>query len=271
MTGNPPAQSTRWDPQGYLRFADQRTRPFLDLLSRVPAQAPRTVADLGCGPGNATALLAERWPHAHVLGVDNSAEMIARARTRERPGVLEFEYADLRAWRSRAPVDVLITNAALQWVPDHISLLPALLGAVAPGGTFAMSVPGNFTAPSHALLADLQRSPRWAGSFSGARFRPASDEPADYLRVLTEAGAAAEVWESTYYYVLDGPDGVLDFVSSTALRPVLAELPDAGEAAGFVADYARALREAYPPVPLGGRTVQILPYRRIFATALASA
>src|SRR5258708_25361077 len=129
-----PAQSTAWDPERYLRFADQRGRPFEDLLARIPAADPRRIADLGCGPGNVTALLAGRWPEAEVLGVDSSAEMIDAAAARAIPGRLGFERADLRASRSARPVDVLITNATLQWVPGHLDLLPDLLGQVAPGG-----------------------------------------------------------------------------------------------------------------------------------------
>jgi trans-aconitate 2-methyltransferase len=266
------ASSTRWAPEHYLRFTDQRLRPFVDLLAQVGAESPHSVADLGCGPGNATALLSDRWPQARVLGVDNSAEMIDAAAARIRPGRLSFERADLRGWRPAQPVDVLVSNAALQWVPGHLALLPE---HVAPGGWFAFQVPGNFTAPSHALLADLQRSPRWSGRISGERVRPASHEPLDYLSALAAAGAEADVWETTYTYILDGERGVVDFVSSTALRPVFAELggPQTAEAQAFAAEYTALVREAYPPTELGadGRIVQILPYRRLFAVARVSA
>ncbi|HEU5428947.1 MAG TPA: methyltransferase domain-containing protein [Actinocrinis sp.] len=268
------SQSTTWDPARYLRYADQRGRPFEDLLARVPADRPRRVADLGCGPGNVTALLCRRWPEAEVIGVDSSAEMIEAATAGAdarltADGRLSFERADLRAWRPAEPVDVLITNATLQWVPGHLDLLRTLLGHITPGGWFAMGVPGNFGAPSHTLLADLQGDSRWAGRITGEQFRPASHEPIEYLRALTEAGAAAEVWETTYYYVLPGVNGVLDFVSSTALRPVLTELggPGTEAAHAFTGAYAYALRTAYPPELLGGRTVQVLPYRRLFAIA----
>ncbi|HEV2343555.1 MAG TPA: methyltransferase domain-containing protein [Actinocrinis sp.] len=291
-------QSTTWDPERYLRFAQQRARPFADLLARIPAERPVRVVDLGCGPGNATALLAERWPEADVLGLDSSAEMIAAAQAKQIAGRLRFERADLRDWRAAPPVDVLITNATLQWVPGHLDLLPTLLGHVAPGGWFAMGVPGNFGAPSHTLLGDLQRDSRWSDRFTGAHFRPSSHEPADYLRALTAAGGEAEAWETTYYYVLPGVNGVLDFVSSTALRPVLTELggpgtlfeldrrvpadeptaahkataefeesSDTDAARDFVNAYADALRVAYPPELFDGRTVQVLPYRRVFAVA----
>jgi len=268
------SQSTTWDPARYLRYADQRGRPFQDLLGRVPAEQPRRVADLGCGPGNVTALLCRRWPQAAVVGVDSSAEMIEAATAGAEQeltasGRLSFERGDLREWQPAEQVDVLITNATLQWVPGHLDLLPTLLGHVAPGGWFAMGVPGNFGAPSHTLLADLQRDSRWANQITGEQFRPTSHEPAEYLRALTEAGAEAEVWETTYYYVLPGVNGVLDFVSSTALRPVLTELggPGTEAAHAFTEAYADALHTAYPPEMLGGRTVQVLPYRRLFAIA----
>ena len=262
-------QSTAWEPDRYLRFAGQRARPYADLLAQIGAEAPGRVADLGCGPGNTTELLSDRWPDAHVLGVDSSAEMVAAAAGRTRPGRLEFTRADLRAWHAPSPVDVLISNATLQWVPGHLDLLPRLLAQVAPGGWFAFGVPGNFGAPSHTLLADLQRAPHWRDRFTGAQYRPASHEPAEYLRALTDAAADADVWETTYYYVVDGEDGVFDFVSSTALRPVLVELggADSADAKAFTAEYAAALCEAYPPTEYAGRVVQILPYRRLFAVA----
>lgn len=265
------ATATTWSPDRYLRFADERSRPFLDLAARISGPEPTQIADLGCGPGNATELLAERWPGARILGVDSSAEMIAAAQPRRRPGRLDFVQADLRDWRPERPLDVLITNATLQWVPGHLALLPRLLGLLAPGGRLALGVPGNFGAPSHTVLTELQRSPAWSGKLSGEQFRPASHQPAEYLRALTAAGARAEVWETTYYYVLDGETGVADFVSSTALRPVFTELggPESADSRAFLAEYTEQVRAAYPPEPFGpdSRVVQILPYRRLFAVA----
>jgi trans-aconitate 2-methyltransferase len=269
----PTQQSTTWDPQRYLRFEQQRAQPFRDLLARVRADgepAPATVADLGCGPGNATALLARRWTQARVTGVDSSPQMIEAAAKHALPGRLEFRLGDLReltADRLGGTVDVLITNATLQWVPGHLDLLPRLVDLVAPGGTFALGVPGNFDSPSHTILADLQRTPEWKDRLTGVEVRPGVPGPQDYLRTLDAAGLAAEAWETTYQYVLDGADGVFDFVSSTALRPVLVELggPETAAAAEFCEEYRSALREVYPATELGGRTVQILPFRRVFA------
>ncbi|HTJ69368.1 MAG TPA: methyltransferase domain-containing protein [Actinospica sp.] len=266
-------QSTTWNPQHYLRFAAQRAQPFRDLLARVRADdesEPTRVVDLGCGPGNATELLVRCWPGAHVLGIDNSAEMIDAAQARAMPGRLEFRLGDVRevtAEQVGGPVDVLITNATLQWVPGHLDLIPHFAGLLAPGGTFALGVPGNFDSPSHTLFGELQREPRWASRLTGLEVRPNVPEPEVYLRALDAAGLAAEAWETTYLYVVDGEDGVFDFVSSTGLRPVLVELggPDSPAAIEFCDEYKALLREAYPPTTIAGRTVQLLPFRRIFA------
>ncbi|HET9077039.1 MAG TPA: methyltransferase domain-containing protein [Acidimicrobiales bacterium] len=268
--------STTWDPQQYLRFADERARPFEDLISRVPVESPASVVDLGCGPGNMTAGLSDRWPGARVLGVDNSPDMIARASERARPGRLEFRLADLTGWEPDSPVDVIVCAATLHWVPDHLALLPAFLDALAPGGCFAFQVPGNFGLPSHVLLHELAVSDRWrevTGRAAGEG--PASFEPAEYLEALLGATrtAAVEVWETTYYHVLTGPDPVLAWVKGTSLRPVLEALRESGpghrpgDEDEFLAAYAAALRAAYPPDP-AGRT--IFPFRRIFGVTRVS-
>jgi len=272
-------QSTIWDPERYLRFEKQRAQPFRDLLARIRADGepePDTVIDLGSGPGNATALLTRRWEGARVTGVDNSAQMVEAAAKYAQPGRLEFRLADLRELTPEqfgGRVDVVITNATLQWVPGHLDLLPRMVDLVAPGGTFALGVPGNFDSPSHTILADLQQTPRWRDRLTGVEVRPAVPEPEDYLRALDALGLAAEAWETTYLYVVDGENGVFDFVSSTGLRPVLVELggPDSAAAIEFCDEYRSALREAYPPATLAGRTVQILPFRRVFATGVRAA
>jgi trans-aconitate 2-methyltransferase len=268
------SQSTTWNPQNYLRFAKQRAQPFIDLLARVRADedapAPGRVVDLGCGPGNATELLTRRWPGARVLGVDSSPQMLEAAGARAVPGRLEFRLGDLRELtvdHIDGPADVLITNATLQWVPGHLDLLPRLVGLLAPGGTFALGVPGNFDSPSHTTLAELQREPRWASRLTRVEVRPDTPGPEEYLRALDAAGLAAEAWETTYMYVVDGEDGVFDFISSTALRPVLVELggPETPAALEFCDEYRAILRETYPATQLDGRTVQLLPFRRVFA------
>jgi trans-aconitate 2-methyltransferase len=251
----------KWDPLEYLRFSDERGRPFMNLLERVPATAPGYVVDLGCGPGNLTATLADRWPDAAVVGVDSSAEMIRQAREgRARTRRLTFVEADVRAWRPERPVDVLVSNATFQWVPGHVELLDDLVGAVRPGGWFAFQVPGNFSEPSHTELAAVRDSPRWRDRLAGAELvRPWVAEPSAYLERLAPHAASLDVWETTYLQVLDGEDAVLRWVRGTALRPVLSELDEA-EQAEFLEEYGARLRVAYPRRTFG----TVLPYRRIF-------
>jgi trans-aconitate 2-methyltransferase len=251
-----------WDPATYLRFAGERARPFVELLSRVDSAAPARVVDLGCGEGTATASLLARWPAARVTGIDSSPEMLAAAARVAVPGRVEFVQGDVRTWQPDGPVDVLLSNAVLHWVPDHPALMTRWAGQLAAGGWLAVQVPGNFRAPTHTLLADLCRSPRWADRLAEAAPRPdAVLEAVSYLDLLSSAGLQADVWETTYLHVLRGHDPVLGWVRGTVLRPVLAGLED-DDAAAFTAEYARALRTAYPVRP-GGSTV--LPFRRIFA------
>ncbi|WP_116950112.1 methyltransferase domain-containing protein [Jiangella endophytica] len=246
-----------WDPDRYLTFAGQRARPFADLLAQVPATGVTEVADLGCGPGTLTVGLVERWPGAHVVGVDSSAEMIAATPALPPAGV-EFVHADLRDWAPRRPVDVLLSNATLQWVPGHLELLPRLAGHIADGGWLAFQIPGNFGEPAHVLLRELAAGDRWPALHD--LVRPAAHEPATYLDALLGLGFAADVWETTYVQLLQGDDAVLEWMSGTGLRPYLAALDDAGREV-FVAEYRERLRAAYPP----GRYGTVLPYRRIFA------
>jgi len=247
-----------WDAETYLTFADERSRPFFDLASRVGATSPAYVVDLGCGPGNLTATLRHRWPHARVHGVDSSPEMVqkAQALADER---LTFEVADLREFRPSEKVDVLVSNATLQWVPRHLDLLADFAGVLAPGGWLAFQVPGNFDSPSHRLLHELTADPRFAPYCEGVS-RPASHDPEVYLARLAELGMRADVWETTYLQVLQGPDPVLRWMQGTGARPVLQALPDDLRAA-FEREYAAALREAYPVRDFG----TVLPFRRVFA------
>jgi len=257
-----------WDPQIYLDFAAERRRPFEDLVARVRAEQPAQVVDLGCGPGGLTAELARRWPGARVLGLDSSPEMIDRARA-SATGV-GFELADLRSWQPAEPVDVIVTNATLQWVPGHLDLLPRWVGtALRPGGWLALQVPGNLGDPLHTLLRQVASSTRWAAQLGDAEgMRAEVPDPAGYAEVLAAAGCAVDAWETTYLHILDpegrfGPDAVLAWAMGTALRPVLDLLPDKGSRDEFLEEYAGLLRAAYPRLPWGTP----LPFRRIFAVA----
>jgi trans-aconitate 2-methyltransferase len=249
-----------WDPGTYLRFADERGRPFGDLLYRVGAAAPRTVVDLGCGAGNLAPMLTGRWPEADVLGLDSSAEMIGAARSLDLDGV-RFEVADLREWAPAAPVDVLVSNATLQWVPGHLELLPALVDKVADDGWFGFQVPGNHGEPSHVLLHELAADPRFAAHTEGVA-RPHSHDPLVYADALRDLGLVVDAWETTYLHLLGGEDPVFTWISGTGARPTVQSLPDDLRGV-FVEEYKALLREAYPPGPHG----TTLPFRRVFVVA----
>jgi len=254
-----------WDPGQYGVCAQERSRPFADLLARLPAAAPETVVDLGCGSGELTASLVDRWPGAQVLGIDSSPEMLAEAARFARPGTLEFRLGAIEDWRPQRPVDVLVSNAALHWVPGHGELLGRLVAALAPGGWLAFQVPGNFSSPTHAILRELCQSACWRSRLGALPDRgQGALDPADYLDRLARHGCTVDAWETTYLHVLDGADPVLDWVRGTALRPVLAALSD--DPAGtedFLAEYGTRLRAAYPAAPYG----TVLPFRRIFVIA----
>jgi trans-aconitate 2-methyltransferase len=249
-----------WDPERYLTYADERGRPFVELVARVGAQRPSAVVDLGCGPGNLTVLLRERWPDADIRGLDSSPEMIDKARLVD-PGIT-FDVADLRTWASDAdPVDVLVSNATLQWVPGHLDLLPGLVSRVRPGGWLALQVPGNFEEPSHTIRRDLADEEPYAAHTRGVAV-PTSHDPDVYLEALADLGCSVDAWETTYLHVLTGPDPVFTWVSGTGARPTLQALPDDLRPA-FEDEFRRRLRAAYPE--RGGRVV--LPFRRVFAVA----
>jgi trans-aconitate 2-methyltransferase len=270
-----------WDATLYLRFGGERARPFFDLLARVGAEMPRYVVDMGCGPGNLTATLAQRWPSATVCGVDNSPQMIETARqlapaaslrsagasasgsvlTSHAPG-LSFMLDDIRHWEPQSLPDVIVSNAVLQWVPDHRELLVRWAGQLAGDGWLAFQVPGNFDQPSHVILREMATSARWRSLLRDVELNRQSADPADYAELLAGAGCEVDAWETTYVHILQGEDPVLEWYKGTGLRPVLAVL-DADQAADFLAEYGEKIRVAYPPGPFG----TLFPFRRVFTVA----
>ena len=260
-----------WDPGQYLKFTDHRLRPALDLMAQIALEAPRSIYDLGCGPGNITRLLAERWPNAAVIGIDSSADMLAKARTeaprakaRIETAKVAFELADIAHWSPPAPADLIFTNATLHWLDDHAALLPRLAGQLAPGGVLAIQMPDNRQSPSHLLMDEAAAAGPWHTKLSRLRPVYGSMQSADaYYRILAPVTRQIDIWETTYLHVLEGDNPVVEWMKGTALRPYLDALAEP-ERTAFLAAYATRIAAAYPKQP-DGRT--LLPFKRIFIVA----
>jgi trans-aconitate 2-methyltransferase len=250
-----------WDPGKYLDYADLRGRPFYDLTSRIGATEPRRVTDLGCGPGNLTTGLAERWPGATVEAIDNSPEMVEAARA----AGIEARLQSVGDWAPDPDTDVVVTNAVLQWVPEHRELLRRWVAELPAGAWLALQVPGNLNAPSHVLVRELAATGEWAPRLTGVVLREddAVDSPEGYAELLAGAGCAVDAWETTYLQRLTGEDAVLEWITGTALRPVRAALDDESWQR-FRRQLAPLLEKAYP---LRADGTTWFPFRRVFAVA----
>ena len=254
-----------WDPTLYRRFGSERSRPFFDLIARVGAQTPRAVTDLGCGSGELTLTLAERWPGTRLSGIDSSPEMIAKAVAHRGPAT--FTLGDVRDWRPEPDMDVLVTNAMLQWVPEHRELLSRWVREMASGAWLAVQVPGSFGGPSHVTLRELARR---YGISDVTREAPVDDAAGD-AALLLGSGATVDAWETTYVHLLPqaddhSDDPVVRWLEGTALRPVKAAL-DENAWQDFRAELARELAAAYPAAD--GHVM--FPFRRIFVVARTAA
>jgi trans-aconitate 2-methyltransferase len=250
-----------WRAAAYRRFEAERTRPAAELLARVPAGARRRIVDLGCGPGNSTALLAERHPKASIVGLDSSPDMLAAARARL-PAV-DFQQGDIVEW-SDPSADLVFANAALQWVPDHIGVMRRLVAELPAHGCLAVQAPDNEDEPSHALMREIAATARFRDKLAGAA---AAREPiggfADYDDALSASCDEIDTWRTTYVHRLAGPDAIVAWFESTGLRPFLNPL-DADERADFLALYRAAVARAYPARAGGG---VLLPFPRLFIVA----
>jgi trans-aconitate 2-methyltransferase len=252
-----------WNPDQYLMFAAPRLRPAVDLLAAVPSAAPRVAYDLGCGAGNVTRMLAQRWPQAAITGVDDSASMLAKAAA-DVQGV-SWVQQSLAQWRAPLPADLIYSNAALHWLPDHAALFPALVAQLAAAGVLAVQMPRNFDAPSHTLIADSVRGGPWRARLEPLLRPNPVAEPGFYYDLLSPLVARLDIWETEYLQVLEGTDPVKEWTKGTWLKQFLDALPEA-ERAPFEADYAARLRIAYPQQG-DGRT--LFPFRRLFIVATA--
>lgn len=252
-----------WNADQYLKYADHRLRPALDLIARIPLEAPRSAVDLGCGAGNVTARLLDRWPGLDLEGIDSSAEMLAQAR-KDFPAI-RWRAGGIAAWTAPRPVDLLFSNAALHWLPDHPGLLARLMGQVAPGGALAAQIPASFGLAAHRLMEDAAVAGPWRQRLA-PQVRPSPvAEPMDYYGWLAPHARHVDVWETTYVQALTGPDPVVEWMKGTALRPFLQACADEAERAAFLDAYRALAAQAHPRRADG---ITLMPFRRIFMVAV---
>ena len=257
-----------WDPGQYLRYGGHRLRPAIELFQRVDLEAPKRCWDIGCGAGEISIAMTERWPDAKVVGLDASAEMLSKGRAAPGGEKVDWRQADIATWTPEEPADVIYSNATLQWLGDHETLFPRLLGAVAPGGMFAVQMPLSWGQTSHRLLREILAKGNGGKGYGDADLQASVarkwvDEAEDYYDLLRPLAADIDIWKTEYLQELSGDDPVLEWVKGSALRPVLTALgPDAAEA--YLAEYGAALREAYPKRADG---TTLFPFGRLFIVA----
>lgn len=250
-----------WSAKQYTTFERERTRPVRDLVAAIPNTEVRTAIDLGCGPGNSTEVLADRYPHASVSGTDNSDDMLVAAR--KRLPETTFELSDIGSWAPSQPYDVILANASLQWLPDHATLYPSLVGKLTPGGSLAIQTPDNMEEPSHRLARETAANGPWAAKIAGVKHPPRHDA-VTYYKMLRPHCSTLDIWRTTYMHVLSGgPQAVVEWFKGSALRPYLDPL-DESEKAAFLKQYLEVISVAYPEMPDG--TV-LLPFPRLFIVA----
>ncbi|HXE53932.1 MAG TPA: methyltransferase domain-containing protein [Tepidisphaeraceae bacterium] len=253
-----------WNAEQYLKFGDERTQPCRDLVARVNLDSPRRIIDLGCGPGNSTAVVARRWPEADITGLDSSAEMIDAARLQQ--PARHWIVGDIEQWSRKdgESFDLVFSNAALQWVSEHDEILPRLLGRVSSGGALAFQIPGNYDGPAHRLMRELAASSAWRTWFPEGSIREwFSQEFPFYYDVLAPNCARLDLWLTDYIHILPNAQAIVEWYKGTGLRPFLDLLPEE-KRASFMADYLELIRTAFPPQP---DSKVLFPFRRLFAIA----
>ena len=255
---------TAWEPDKYMRFGDERTRPSLDLVSRIRVDAPDSIVDLGCGPGNSTQMLRQRWPEARVCGVDSSPAMIAAAREAH-PGQ-EWVLGDIEGYSADPACDVVFSNAALQWVPNHANLVRRLFGEVAQGGALAFQIPSGAYSPVRSFIHEIADDPAWSSRMNDPRGALTMEEPEFYYDVLAPLALSVDIWETEYHHVMESADAIVEWISSTGLRPFLDALDTDAERARFVAMLGERVANGYAQ---RGDGRVLFPFRRTFVIAYA--
>jgi len=245
-----------WNADQYLKFAEERTRPCRDLVAAISERSVRCIIDLGCGPGNSTTVLADRWPDAEIIGLDNSTAMIQAARSEQPNRTWIVRHIAEWAGEAKQQFDVVFSNAALHWVDDHARIFPQLVERVAPGGVLAIQIPADFNAVPHRLMRELSSNARVKGWHS--------HDPAFYYDVLSPHAASVDVWETIYQHVLPNADAIVEWYKGTGMRPFLEAFESDNERKEFLSEYTKRIREAFPPQPDGK---VLLPFRRLFVIA----
>ncbi len=253
---------SNWNASQYLKFGDQRTRAAVDLVSRVNLDSPTTIVDLGCGPGNSTQVLRNRWPTCEIIGIDSSTEMIEAAR-RSWPEQT-WQVTDIAQWNPPAPRDLVYSNAALQWLPNHAALIPALFHSVAPHGALAFQIPSSTYATVRTLIHDVAEDSVWRDRMSEPLSELTMETPAFYYDILSPLTTELDIWETEYVHVMQSPDAIIDWIASTGLRPFLNVLADEEERNAFVAKLRERVHTAYPPQ---ADSKVLFPFRRTFVVA----
>lgn len=251
-----------WSAAQYVKFEAERNRPIFDLIARIPEGDVKTAVDIGCGPGNSTEWLKTRVPAAYVTGLDSSDDMVKAAR--KRLPMIDFQVADISGWQAEKPVDLILANAVLQWLPEHETLFPRLIGMLTPGGVLAVQMPDNLDEPSHRLMREVAADGPWASKLAQAAGSRAERRPAEWYYGILKDLAEVDIWRTTYYHVLDGgADAVVEWFKGSGLRPFIEPL-NAAERAGFLERYRAGIAEAYSVFP--DNTV-LLPFPRLFIVA----
>lgn len=253
---------SNWNATHYLRYCDERTRAATDLAARVKLDGPNTIADIGCGPGNSTQILRIRWPHSDVLGIDNSSEMIETAK--QSFPEQNWCLADASDWIPANPIDLIYSNAALQWLPNHDVLVPHLFTMVAPGGALAFQIPSSTYATVRTLIHDISHDSAWTERMNGPRNALTMENPSFYYDALVAKATSLDVWETEYNHVMDSKESIVDWIASTGLRPFLAALDTKTERNDFLTELHRRVSFAYE-LRADGKV--LYPFRRTFVIA----